>query len=157
VVDVCNHKTRHDGFVLLPNCCELRRGPNLKFPARTEEVHDVADPKMRSAESQEVKRFASEYAKSKKLSEFGSHRCWFPYQLTSCKPGPLTRHRPDSQQSLSLLSGRDPHLEDHNFSLAQASGDTSTTTTRQSHYLYIPSFLPFVASLLRPLPRSTKI
>jgi len=81
VVDVCNHKTRHDGFVLLPNCCELRRGS--KFLAKTEEVHDVADPKMRSAESQEVKRLASEYAKSKKLSEFGSCRCWFPYQLTS--------------------------------------------------------------------------
>jgi len=72
--------TKARWFVLLPNCCELRRGP--KFLAKTEEVHDIADPKMRSAESQEVKRLASEYAKLGKLSEFGSRRSWIPYQLT---------------------------------------------------------------------------
>ena len=81
VVGVCNHKTRHDGSVLLPNCCELRRGSKLL--AKTEDVHDVADPRMRSAESQEVKRLASEYVKSKKLSESASRTCWLPYQLTS--------------------------------------------------------------------------
>jgi len=65
-------------------------------------------------------------------------------------------------------------LEDHTFSPARASGDMSTTATRQSNSLYIPSFLPFVASSLTttnegtyfyfylhycmgPLPRSTKI
>jgi len=90
VVDVCDHKTRHDGFVLLPNCCELRRGP--KYFAKTEKVHDITDPKMRSAESQEVKRLASENAKSRKLSEFGSRRIrsWFPYQLTSAGFGRLS-------------------------------------------------------------------
>ena len=83
MVDVCDHKKWHDqGTMVCATTKLLRASPRSKILAKTEEVHDIADPKMRSAESQEIKRLASEYAKLGKLSEFGSRRSWIPYQLT---------------------------------------------------------------------------